>query len=74
MVKSCMSVILISRYIQLWHAIPLVSHCFQLDKIVHIFRNISLILMWFSAKDSSLIALPKQEAFHLIISCIHVLY
>ena len=57
---SRMSGILISRYIQLLYAIPFVSYCFQLDKIVHNFGAVSLILMGFSAKQSSLIALPHK--------------
>ncbi len=58
--KSCMSGILIYRYIQLWHAISSISYCFQLDKIICIFRTISLILMRFSAKQNSLIALLNK--------------
>ncbi len=57
---SRMSGISISRYIQLWYAIPFVPYCFQLDKIAYIFGTLSLILMVFSAKQSSLIALPHK--------------
>jgi len=52
-----MSGILISRYSQLLYAIPFVFYCFQLDIIVPIFGTVSGILMGFSAKQSSLIAL-----------------
>ena len=45
---------LILRYIQLLCEIPFVSYCFQLHKIVYIFRTVSLILMRFLAKQSSL--------------------
>ena len=50
----------IIRYIQLLYAIPFVSYCFQLDKIACIFKTLSPILMRFSAKESSLIALPNK--------------
>ena len=57
---SRMSGISFSRYIQLWYAIPFVSFCFQPDKIAYIFGTLSPILMGFSAKESSLIALPNE--------------
>ena len=57
---SRMSGILISRYIQLWNAIPFVSYCFQLDKIAYVFGTLSPILMGFSAKQSSVIALKNK--------------
>ena len=56
---SRMSGISISRYIP-WCAIPFVSFCFQLDKIDYIFGTLNPILMGFSAKQISLIALPNQ--------------
>ena len=42
---SHMSGILISRYMQLLYAIPFVTYCFQLGKIVGISGIVSLILM-----------------------------
>ena len=53
---SRMSGIFISRYIQLLSAIPFVSYCFLMDKIVHIFGTVSPIVIRFSAKQSSFIA------------------
>ncbi len=44
---SRMSGISISRYIQLWYAIPFVSYCFQLDKIAYIVSTLSPIFMGF---------------------------
>ena len=71
---SHMSGISISRYIQLWYAIPFVSYCFQLDKIAYIFGTLSPILMGFSAKQSSLIALPsKLKSWKLIGSDIRLI-
>ena len=59
---------LISRYTQLLFAIPFVSYCFQLDKIVHIFGTVSPISMIFSAIQSSLSVLPtKLQIKHLIV-------
>ncbi len=60
---SRMSGISISRYIQLWCAIPFVSYCFQLDKIAYIFGTRSKILMGISGKQSSMIALPNKLNF-----------
>ncbi len=57
---SRMSGILISRYIYLWFTIPFVCYCFQPDKIVCICGTASPILMGFSAKQSSLIALQNE--------------
>ena len=57
---SRISGLLISRYIQIWYAIPFVSYCFQLDKIAYIFGILSPILMGFSAKQSFPIALPNK--------------
>ncbi len=57
---SRMSGISISIYIQLWYAVPFVSDCFQLDKISYTFGTLSQILMGFSTKQSSLIALPNK--------------
>ena len=57
---SRMSEILISRYTQLLYAIPFVSYCFQVDKIVYIFGIVCQILMGFSTKQSTLIPLPNK--------------
>ncbi len=57
---SRMSGILISRYFLLLVLISFVTYCFQLDKIIYIFRTASLILMDSSAKQSSLIALQNE--------------
>ena len=56
---SCMSGILISRYIYLLFRIPFVFYCFDPDKIVCIFGTASPIMIGFSAKQSSLIALQN---------------
>ena len=57
---SRMSGIYVSRYIQLWCAVPFVSYCFQLDKIYYILGTLSPILMGFSAKQRSPFALPNK--------------
>ncbi len=54
-----MSGILISRYIYLLFRIPFVFYCFDPDKIVCIFGTASPIMIGFSAKQSSLIALQN---------------
>ena len=56
-------------YIKLWYAMAFILYCFQLDKIVNILRTISVILVQFSSKQSSRIALPNKLQILNLILC-----